>query len=110
MIEELIENYHPDTRRRLRCWFYRDDATSMRIEMAQRYPALALAFAYGVAHWRACDLWFIGAPMEKIRKASRIGIGPEIPASRLRIRMGRKYAIVFVAPDEEPTQSDKEVG
>jgi hypothetical protein len=106
MIEELIQKFHPSLHRGVRRWLEGDCGYSMRIEMAQRYPALALAFACGVAHWRACDLWFIGAPMEKIRKASRIGIGSEIPASRLRIRLGRKYPIVYVAPEDEPEKGE----
>jgi hypothetical protein len=104
MIEELIPQYHPSTHRVLTRWLETGDThvRANHLHAAQHYPAFALARAYDVAHPRAIALSYAAdVPLEKIRKASRIGIGPEVPASRLRVRMGRKYPIVFVAPEDQ---------
>lgn len=103
MIDHRVQKFHPTVHRALIRWLDHSDKdiAAHRSEVLGRYPALALARSLNVAHYRAIDLWYCNAPLEKIAKASRIGIGPEVPASRLRVRMGRKYPIVFVVPEEE---------
>lgn len=116
MTQQHIQKFHPSVRKAVASWLehavhsdgaYKEQVAAKKIEAIERYPALALARAFEVAHPRAMALWWCDVPLEKIRKASRIGIGPEVPASRLRVRMGRKYPIVFVAPEDDPTQSAK---
>lgn len=111
-MRRLIEKYHPSVRAALHRWV--DDVASIEFSceqhrqqtlaavkrMLEHYPAYAVARAYRVAHPIASGLCFINAPLEKIRKASRIGIGPEVPADRIRVKMGRKYPVMFLANQE----------
>lgn len=110
MFVELIQKFHPSTHRALTRWLeipsyvsekYAESVRANHTHALEHYPAFALASAYDVVHPRAVALSYADVSLEKIRKASRIGIGPEVPASRLRVRMGRKYPIVCVAPEEE---------
>ncbi len=104
MIDDVLQDFHPSTRRVLKRWLDCDmkQARVMRFDMAKRFPAYALSSPSGAAHPRACVLWLCDYPMEKIRKAARIKIGHEVPASRLRIKMGRKWPrVVVVNPNLE---------